>query len=61
VRVGERGAFGLVDSPASTLNQAVTIQDRVHGADGRAVDLGVLAAQAVALVINATVSSQRRV
>src|ERR1700676_1049592 len=48
VRVGERGAFGLVDSPASTLNQAVTVQDRMHGADGRAVDLGVLATQAFA-------------
>src|ERR1700680_1313759 len=48
VRVGERGAFGLVDSPASTLNQAVTVQDRMHGADGRGVDLGGLATQAFA-------------
>src|SRR6516165_4736357 len=46
VRARERGALGLVDSSAATPDQAVPIEDRMHGADRRAVHLRVLPAQA---------------
>src|SRR6184192_1111957 len=46
-RVGarERRPLRLVDTPAAALDQAMPIQDRVHGTDRRTLHLGVLAAQ----------------
>jgi len=45
IRARERCTLRLVDPPAAALDQAVAVQDRIHGTDGRALHLGVLATQ----------------